>query len=53
MQFVDFNHETAEMKYRFDLAESFLKGYYTEKGITWEEFDLIFYAAEQMFFSLL
>ena len=51
MQFVDFNHETDEMKYRFDLAESFLKGYYDEKGISREEYDLIFYGAEQMHIS--
>lgn len=51
MQFVDFNHETEGMRYRFDLAESFLKGYYGEKGITREEYDLIFYGAEQMHIS--
>ena len=51
MQFVDLNHETDEMKYRFDLAESFLKGYYGEEGITREEYDLIFYGAEQMHIS--
>ena len=51
MQFVDFNHETDEMRYRFDLAESFLKGYYGEAGITREEFDLLFYGAEQMHIS--
>ena len=27
MQFVDFNHETEEMRYRFDLAKSFIDGY--------------------------
>ncbi len=48
MQFVEHDHETAKMEYRFDLAESFLKGYYGEKGITREEYDLIFYGAEQM-----
>ena len=51
MQFVDFNHETEEMRYRFDLAISFLKGYYGEKGLTREEYDLIFYGAEQMHIS--
>ena len=51
MQFVDYHHETGEMKYRFDLAESFLKGYCGEKGITREEYDLIFYGAEQMHIS--
>lgn len=49
MQFVDF--ETEEMHYRFDLAESFVKGYYGEAGITREEYDLLFYGAEQMHIS--
>ena len=51
MQFVDFNHETEEMKYRIDLAESFLKGYYGDTKITREEYDLLFYGAEQMHIS--
>ncbi|MBR5348232.1 MAG: aminoglycoside phosphotransferase family protein [Lachnospiraceae bacterium] len=51
MQFVDFNHDTEEMHYRFDLAESFLRGYYGENDITREEFDLIFHGAEQMHIS--
>ncbi|MBO4695659.1 MAG: aminoglycoside phosphotransferase family protein [Lachnospiraceae bacterium] len=51
MQFVNFNDDTEEMDYRFDLAESFLKGYYGEAGITREEFDLIFRGAEQMHIS--
>lgn len=51
MQFVDFNHETEEMKYRIDLAESFLKGYYGDTEITREEYDLLFYGAEQMHIS--
>ena len=50
MQFVDFDHDP-EMKYRFDLAESFLKGYYGEGGISREEYDLLFYGAEQMHIS--
>ena len=49
MQFVDF--ETEEMHYRFDLAESFVKGYYGEAGITREEYNLLFYGAEQMHIS--
>lgn len=49
MQFVDF--DTEEMHYRFDLAESFVKGYYGEAGITREEYDLLFYGAEQMHIS--
>ena len=51
MQFVDFNHDTEEMNYRFDLAESFLKGYYGEAGVSREEYDLLFYGAEQMHIS--
>ena len=51
MQYVDFNHDTEEMNYRFDLAESFLKGYYGEAGVSREEYDLIFYGAEQMHIS--
>ena len=51
MQFVDFNHDTEEMNYRFDLAVSFLKGYYGETGIPREEYDLLFYGAEQMHIS--
>ena len=39
------------MNYRFDLAESFLNGYYGEKGLTREEYNLIFYGAEQMHIS--
>ncbi len=51
MQFVDFDHDTEEMNYRFDLAESFLRGYYGEAGVTREEYDLLFYGAEQMHIS--
>lgn len=51
MQFVDYNHETGAMHYRFDLAESFLRGYYGEAGITREEYDLLFFGAEQMHIS--
>ena len=51
MQFVDFDHDTEEMTYRFDLAESFLRGYYGEAGLTREEYDLLFYGAEQMHIS--
>ncbi len=49
MQFVDF--DTEEMNYRFDLAESFLRGYYGEAGPTREEYDLLFFGAEQMHIS--
>jgi Ser/Thr protein kinase RdoA (MazF antagonist) len=48
MQFVDFNKETDEMKYRFDLARSFLKGYYGEKDISKEEIDMIWNGAIYM-----
>ena len=51
MQFVDYNQDTEEMHYRFDLAKSFLKGYYGEKNITRKEYDLLFYGAEQMHIS--
>ena len=51
MQFVDFNHDTGEMDYRFDLAVSFLRGYYGGSGIGRKEFDLLFYGAEQMHIS--
>ena len=51
MQFVDFDHDTEEMEYRFDLAESFLRGYYGDAAVPREEFDLIFYGAEQMHIS--
>ena len=51
MQFVDFNHETEEMTYRFDLAKSFLQGYYGEENIFREEYDLLFWGAEQMHIS--
>ena len=51
MQFVDFNHETEEMRYRFDLAEAFLRGYYGGEGISREEYDLVFQGAVQMHIS--
>ena len=51
MQFVNFDHDTEEMNYRFDLAESFLKGYYGETGPARKEYDLLFYGAEQMHIS--
>ena len=51
MQFVDLNHETDEMNYRFDLAKSFMKGYFGEDQILREEYDLIFYGAMQMHIS--
>lgn len=51
MQFVDFNHETEEMTYSFDLAKSFLQGYYGGENISREEYDLLFWGAEQMHIS--
>ena len=51
MQFVDLNHDTDEMNYRFDLALNFLRGYFGESKISREEYDLIFYGAMQMHIS--
>ena len=51
MQFVDLNHDTDEMNYRFDLAKSFMRGYFGEDEILREEYDLIFYGAMQMHIS--
>ncbi len=51
MQFVDFNHDTEEMHYRFDLAQSFMRGYYGEEKIPREEYDLLFQGAVQMHIS--
>lgn len=49
MQFVDFT--TEEMNYRFDLAQSFLKGYFGEDEIPKNEYDRIFDGAIQMHIS--
>lgn len=51
IQFVDFNHETEEMNYRFDLAQSLLEGYYGDETISREEYDLIFQGAIPMHIS--
>ena len=48
---VDFNHDTEEMRYRFDLAQSFLRGYFGEDRISREEYDLLFQGAIQMHIS--
>lgn len=48
MQFVDFNKETHETHYRFDLAKAFLEGYYGEKTITADEIDMIWNGAIYM-----
>ena len=54
MQFVDFNQETGEMHYRFDLAEAFLRGYYggtAEISMSAEEYDLLWQGAVFMHIS--
>lgn len=51
MQFVDFNHTTKAMRYRFDLAQSFLRGYFGEGEISRTEYDRIFDGAIQMHIS--
>lgn len=51
MQFVDFNHQTGEMRYRFDLALTFLRGYYGEKALTRAEYELIWQGAVYMHIS--
>lgn len=48
MQFVDYNKTTHEMKYRFDLAMAFLKGYYGEENISKNEIDMIWNGAIYM-----
>lgn len=45
MQFVDFNHQTGEMRYRFDLALAFLRGYYEAKTLSKKEYDLLWQGA--------
>lgn len=44
-QFVDFNRETKEMHYKFDIATSFLKGYCSVRKVTEEEYNLIWSGA--------
>lgn len=51
MQFVDFNHDTEEMKYRFDLAEAFLQGYYGGEKPDRAEYDLLWQGAIYMHIS--
>lgn len=51
MQFVDFNHQTGEMRYRFDLALAFLQGYYGESPLTREEYEWIWQGAVYMHIS--
>lgn len=51
MQFVDFNHQSGEMRYRFDLALAFLRGYWGEKQMSRAEYDLIWHGAVFMHIS--
>ena len=51
MQFVDFNHDTEEMKYRFDLAQAFLNGYYGDEKPEKAEYDLLWQGAIFMHIS--
>lgn len=51
MQFVNYNRETKEMKYRFDLAVAFLQGYYENEIISHDEYDLIWQGAIFMHIS--
>lgn len=51
MQFVDFNHSTGEMRYRFDLARAFLAGYYENNPLPKPEYDLIWQGAVWMHIS--
>ncbi|MDE6641138.1 MAG: phosphotransferase [Acetatifactor sp.] len=51
MQFVDFDHQTEEMRYRFDLALAFLRGYYERKALSREEYEWIWKGAVYMHIS--
>lgn len=51
MQFVDHNKETGEMKYQFDLAVGFLKGYFSGNPIPQEVFDDLWDGAIYMHIS--
>lgn len=51
MQFVDYNHQSGEMRYRFDLAEAFLNGYYGSELISEREYDMIWKGAVYMHIS--
>ncbi len=51
MQFVEFDHDTEEMNYRFDLAAAFLDGYYGEGEIDRKEYDLLWQGAVYMHIS--
>lgn len=51
MQFVDFDHQSGEMRYRFDLALAFLRGYWGAKQMSRAEYDLIWHGAVFMHIS--
>lgn len=51
MQFVDFDHQTERMRYRFDLALAFLRGYYRENRLSRREYDMIWQGAAYMHIS--
>lgn len=51
MQFVDFNKETKEAKYRFDLAKAFLEGYMSVSSLQPEEYNLLWQGAVFMHIS--
>lgn len=51
MQFVKYNRTTRQMRYRMDLAEAFLSGYYEGNKITRSEYDLLWQGAIFMHIS--
>lgn len=51
MEFVDLNHDTGAMRYRFDLALTYLQGYYGDGEIDRAEYDLMWQGAVQMHIS--
>lgn len=51
MQFVDYNKQTHEMKYQFDLAKAFLEGYIRVIDLTSSEYDLLWQGAIFMHIS--
>lgn len=51
MQFVDYNRQTHEMRYQFELAEAFLEGYTSLSKLTHFEYDLLWKGAVFMHIS--
>lgn len=51
MQFVDFNHQTGDMRYRYDLALAYLRGYYGSTLPSPGEYDLLWQGAAFMHIS--